>query len=349
MGNSTLTIGSLRPGRGTLSRGQVDGIQRARLLSAMIDIAAEQGFLGASVGRVVERAGISRRTFYELFDSREDCFLAAVEWGVQQAGALMAQAYSQEGSWVTRTRNAIAVLLAFLEAEPELAQVCVVESLGAGTLVLERRAHVLERLAAVLSADAPAKRGGQPPLLTEEGIVGGALSVLHTRLLEQRSARARASGKRAPGSARARTADRSTAEPRVGSLSALLGQLMALIVLPYLGSRAAAEELMRATPAVDKPELVGRRGASQRVLEQLQMRLTYRTVRCLLYVAEHPGASNREIAIGSEIADEGQASKLLTRLAKLELVSKRSPGPGRPNSWSLTAAGQQVLGAIDTP
>jgi AcrR family transcriptional regulator len=325
MGNSTLTIGSLRPGRGTLSRGEVDGIQRARLLSAMIDIAAEQGFLGASVGRVVERAGISRRTFYEQFDSREDCFLAAVEGGIGQAGALMAEAYTQPGPWLSRTRNAVATLLAFLEAEPELAQVCVVESLGAGTLALERRARVLSDLAAVLGADAPAKRGAQPPLLTEEGIVGGAFSVLHTRLLEQRRARSQA-----------------------GSLSELLGQLMALIALPYLGSRAAGEELMRPPPEIARQPIAGRRGPSQRVLEQLQMRLTYRTVRCLMYVAEHPGASNREIAIGSEIADEGQASKLLTRLAGLELVAKHSPGPGRPNAWSLTAVGKQVLGAIDT-
>ena len=348
MGNSTLTIGSLRPGRGALSRGEVDGIQRARLLSAMIDIAAEQGFLGASVGRVVERAGISRRTFYEQFDSREDCFLAAVEWGVTQAGALMAHAYSQPGAWVDRTRSAIATLLAFLEAEPELAQVCVVESLGAGTLALERRARVLSDLAAVLAADAPSKRGVAPPLLTEEGIVGGAFSVLHTRLLEQRGDRSRRAASRGAAAARARADSQIEIDSRPGSLSDLLGQLMALIVLPYLGSRAAGEELMRPPPTIPTADLAGRRGPSQRVLEQIQMRLTYRTVRCLMYVGEHPGASNREIAIGSEIADEGQASKLLTRLAGLGLVAKQSPGPGRPNAWSLTADGSRVLGAIDS-
>jgi hypothetical protein len=65
-----------------------------------------------------------------------------------------------------------------------------------------------------------------------------------------------------------------------------------------------------------------------------------------LFVAEHPGASNREIALGAEIKDEGQASKLLARLASMNLLAKRSPGPGKPNAWRLTPHGEKVLEAV---
>ena len=74
------------------------------------------------------------------------------------------------------------------------------------------------------------------------------------------------------------------------------------------------------------------------------MRLTYRTVRVLVVVGSHPGASNREIADGSGIADQGQISKLLTRLQRLELVENRGEGQlkGAPNAWHLTERGALV-------
>ncbi|HEX3391128.1 MAG TPA: helix-turn-helix domain-containing protein [Solirubrobacteraceae bacterium] len=77
------------------------------------------------------------------------------------------------------------------------------------------------------------------------------------------------------------------------------------------------------------------------------MRLTYRTVRCLMFIGAHPGASNREIAQGAEVPDEGQTSKLLSRLTKLALIANSQPhGPGFPNRWTLTAHGEQVLSAV---
>ena len=320
-----------RPGGRPLSRNQVDGIQRVRLLSAMATVAAEHGFLGASVGRVVECAGVSRRTFYELFDSREDCFLAAFAWGVGQARELVLQAYAGESSWREGVRMGTAALLGFFDSERELARVCVVEALGAGPVVLEQRAGVLRELARAMEAGA-LRAGGAPgrglrrggagaadtPLLGADGVVGGALSVVHTRLLE-------------PGKA---------------PLTELQGQLMALIVLPYLGPKAAGEELARpaSKPA---PRTAGSDRSGELIFKRLNMRLTYRTVRCLLFIAEHPGASNREVAEGAEIADEGQASKLLMRLAKLGLVSKQAQGPGRPNAWRIAPEGEGVLQVVE--
>lgn len=323
----------VRAARGRFAGDEVDEIQRARILSAMVEVASEAGYLGAAVAPVVARAGVSRRTFYELFDGREDCFLAAFEWGIGQAREAMAEAYGSQRSWRERVRHALAALLAFFDAEPELARVCIIEALAAGRLVLERRAQVVESLTAALDADAPAGRSASAPLLTAEGIVGGALSVLHGRLLEHAHAAALAQTQDGGG------------EPR--PLIEMHGQLMALVALPYLGPRAAGEELSRAAPPVSTREATRSSGAGNRVFERLDMRLTYRTVRCLIFIGEHPGSSNREIAQGAEIADEGQASKLLTRLTRVGLIANTKPhGPGYPNYWVLTARGQQVLGAV---
>ncbi|HEV3093174.1 MAG TPA: TetR/AcrR family transcriptional regulator [Solirubrobacteraceae bacterium] len=309
----------LRPGRGSLSRDEVDDIQRARIVSAMVEVVSEVGYIGAAVAPVVARAGVSRRTFYELFEGREDCFLAAFEWGVEQARQVVVEAYDSQRSWRERMRSALAALLAFLDAEPELARACVIEALGAGKPVLERRAQVSDELIAALDASAPQARGASDaPLLTAEGIVGGAFSVLHARLLD--------------GS---------------GPLVALHGQLMALIALPYLGPGAAGEEITRSAPAVDLPERARVGAEGGRLLERLDMRLTYRTVCCLVFIGEHPGSSNREVARGADVSDEGQTSKLLGRLTRLGLIANDRPhGPGHPNYWTLTPHGRQVLSAM---
>jgi AcrR family transcriptional regulator len=337
-----------RTGLGSPSREQVSDIQRARILSAMVEVAAEGGYLGAAVAPVVARAGVSRRTFYELFEGREDCFLAAFEWGVSQARGVMVEAYGTQRSWRDRVRHALAALLGFLDAEPELARVCVIEALGAGRLVLARRGQMLDELTAALDADAPQARGTVgKPLLTAEGIVGGAFSVLHGRLLEQRYT--------GDGSPRpdAVSDDRASARTSGGAgrppLMGLHSQLMALIALPYLGPRAAGEEFTRSAPQLPPREVARAHidGTGGRLLERLDMRLTYRTVRCLLFIDEHPGSSNREIAQGAEISDEGQASKLLGRLTRVGLVANSKPrGPGYPNHWTLTPHGEQVLSAV---
>jgi AcrR family transcriptional regulator len=348
----------VHPRRSAPSREEVDDIQRARVLSAMVEVAAAQGYIGAAVAPVVARAGVSRRTFYELFDGREDCFMAAFEWGIEQARQVMVEAYGSRRSWRDRVRHALAALLGLLDAEPELARVCVIEALGAGRLVLERRAEVLDELIVALGAEAPKARGsGEAPLLTGEGIIGGAFSVIHGALLARAGAPSATHrdghDRRAKGTGAGQgtlayeqpVAEEHGDAPR--PLITLHGQLMALIALPYLGPRAAGEELTRSAPEVTMPERVRVSGDGGRLLERLDMRLTYRTVCCLLFIGEHPGSSNREIAQGAEISDEGQTSKLLGRLDRLGLIANTRPhGPGYPNYWTLTSHGQQVLNAV---
>jgi AcrR family transcriptional regulator len=307
----------LRPGPNGLPRVQVTEIQRSRMLTAAAEAVEEVGYARMTVAQVISRAKVSRKTFYDVFDDREDCFLAAFDLAIDQASAQAKEAYEREQDWRDSVRVGLARLLMFMDDEPGLAKLCVVEALGAGAKVLERRAQVLGRLAAVVDRGREvAGATGEPPEVTAEGVVGAVFAVLHTRLLEE--------GK----------------EP----LTNLLSPLMSMIVLPYLGAKVASKELSRPILETQDEGRQAVRISRKDPLEGLQMRLTYRTVRVLMVIAERPGASNREIADGSEIADQGQISKLLTRLARLKLVENTGEGQerGAANAWHLTERGQQV-------
>lgn len=306
-----------RPGSSGLSRGRVTEIQRSRMLAAALAAVEEVGYGRMTVAQVISRAKVSRKTFYDVFVDREDCFLAALEQAVGQAARLVKGAYDAESSWRDGVRGGLAELLMFFDEEPALARLCLVEALGAGPRVLERRAELLEEVAAVVDRGRFATSAvREPPEVVAEGVVGAVFAVLHTRALEQAEA------------------DRFTS---------LLGSLMNIVVLPYLGSRAASRELTRPVPE-PRNDGAQARTQSRDPMAGLSMRLTYRTVRVLVVIAEHPGASNREIAERSGVTDQGQISKLLARLARLELVENTGDGQekGGSNAWHLTSRGARV-------
>jgi AcrR family transcriptional regulator len=307
----------------SFAREQVDEIQRSRVLKALCEVVAERGAAGATVAYVVARAGVSRRTFYELFADREECFLAAFDQAVERAAARAVPAFEDAGRWRERIRGALVALLGFFDEEPDQGALCVVHALGAGPRALEGRAEVVRVLvAAVEEGRGEAMRGEVAPL-SGEGVVGAVLAVLHTRLSE-----------RGRGSVR-----------NGAPLTSLASPLMGMIVLPYLGSAAAARELARPAPKVT----AARPDVREDPLKGLDMRLTYRTVRVLLAIAATPGASNRQVGDAAGIADQGQTSKLLQRLMHLGLTANAGAGDlgrGRPNAWRLTLRGEQLQRTI---
>jgi AcrR family transcriptional regulator len=313
----------LRSGRGGPPRGEVAEIQRTRMLAAAVDAVAEVGYGRMTVAEVIARARVSRKTFYDVFNDREHCFFVAFEEGVERASRLAREAYANEQDWRSGVRAALARVLALMDEEPHHARLCVVEALGAGEQVLERRARLLAEVAAVIDQGrlVPEAMGG-PPAVTAEGIVGAISSVLYSRLFE------------------------SSSEP----LADLLGPLMSVIVLPFLGARAAGHEMRGQLHAFRGNGRGATRSTHWDPLKSLNMRLTYRTARVLAVIAEQPGASNRAIAEGSGVTDQGQISKLLTRLARLELVENLGEGHlrGAANAWYLTRRGSEVEAATRT-
>jgi AcrR family transcriptional regulator len=301
-----------------LGRERVIDIQRARLLSALCEVSAERGSGNVAVAHVVERAGVSRRTFYELFADREECFLAAFDDVIARALHCVLDAYDPRARWAERIRTALIALLEFLDAERGAGELLVVGSLGAGSQAVERRQRVLAQIVVVVDEGRKETEVGPDlPPLTAEGVVGGVLSVLHTRMLE--------------------------GDPGLPLLD-LTGPLMGMIMLPYVGHAAARRELARPTPKRHP----AREAAAGDPLRDVGMRLTYRTVRVLISISANPGSSNREIGLCAGLEDQGQISKLLARLQRLDLIQNTRPtaSRGAPNAWGLTERGWNVQRAI---
>jgi AcrR family transcriptional regulator len=312
--------GALAPsGANGSAHAQIADLQRARILSAMFDVASERGAGNVTVAHVVERSGVSRRTFYEIFDDCEDCFLAAFDEAVAYSSERVLPAYSSQGCWRERIRAGLVALLSFIDEEPMIGRLLIAESLGGGPATVERRGLVLAHVtSAIADGRKEAKDGIAPLPLTAEGITGGVLAIIHARVT-------------APGH---------------GPLVELANPLMSMIVLPYLGSAAARRELERHVPTGSGP----RDGAPllSDPFKDAGMRLTYRTVRVLMAIADYPQASNRTIGETAGVTDQGQISKLLGRLQRVGMVSNSGLGPGlgAPNAWSLTPSGRQVVNSI---
>jgi AcrR family transcriptional regulator/DNA-binding MarR family transcriptional regulator len=317
--SSAVVVGERAPGGQQHAR--LAEIQRVRLLAAAVRAVDELGYADTTVAHITSRARVSRRTFYELFADREECLAAALEDILGLIAGEFAAVDLDCLAWRERVRGGLWAILSFLDREPALARVCVVQALRGGSRVLARREAILARLATVVDEGRlEGERAARCTPMTAEGLVGAAFSIVYARLLK---------GERRP-------------------LTGLFGELMGMIVLPYLGPAAARREQERPVPAVPAGA-VGRESAlDEGVADPLggvTMRLTYRTARILEAIAEHPGSSNREAGERAGILDPGQVSKLLARLERLGLVTNRT-GAGRvmgePNAWTLTAKGVVV-------
>jgi AcrR family transcriptional regulator len=189
----------------------------------MLEAVGEEGYEGASVHSVLVRADLYRQAFYENFSDKDECYLAAFDFGVERLAERLAAA-SQAGDgadWRTRMRLGLADFLGFCEDEPAIARALVVEVHVPGGEALMKRAAAMRRIAAFVDTAREELGDGQeaPPEITAEGIVAGIHAVVYSRL-------AAASGNGAGAEFRS-----------------LLPELMHLAVLPYFGSEAAAAEM----------------------------------------------------------------------------------------------------------
>jgi AcrR family transcriptional regulator len=322
---------SLSPTSAEVPRAQVTEIQRSRLLAATVRAVDELGYEAVTVAQITARARISRRTFYELFANREECLAAVLAHAVQTAERDLDLMSLAGLTWPERMRVGLWRALAFLEREPVLARVCIMQALRGAGAIQRQREEILARLARAVdkgrAEDCPATQISE---LTAEGLVGAVFAMVHSRLTHGQRRRS------GPG------------------LCELHGELLGMILLPYLGATATRRE--QARPAPESPQSTSHRplqvARAGDPLEGLQMRLTYRTARVLEGVSELGGRgsdpSNREIAEYAGIHDQGQVSKLLARLERLGLITNGGAGhlKGEPNAWALTSKGEQVTQGV---
>lgn len=196
----------------------VRAVQRERLIAAMLKAASELGYRATNVQDVIERAGVSRPTFYEHFANKEDCFLAAFDTSAERLKEQVATAFDKGGdAWRDRLRFGMGALLRFAATEPDTARTLIVEARAGSAEAVQRRVELLDALADCLDAQARELLPYGPSFspMTATGVVGGIEALLYARLCKGEHE----------------------------SLESLLPSLMYFVVLPYEGHEAAGEEL----------------------------------------------------------------------------------------------------------
>lgn len=265
--------------------------QRARIMQALVEVLAERGFANATVGVVVKRAKVSTRTFYHLFDGLEQGLIAIMDSVLENAATQVSRELEQADCWQDGVRSALAAVLAYFDRDPELARVCIVEALAGGPVVLEHRERLVEVFRWTVLQRVEREIGEVSPLAAE-GVVSSVLGIMHAHIV--------------------------TAKP--GPFVALLGPLLGLIMAPHLGAWGVeaeieqGEKLARAiladdpsrTETTQAPGQQPTRHGEQRVALPATLRSpnSRRARECLLFLAEHPGSSNREAALGIDVVHQ---------------------------------------------
>jgi len=194
----------------------IRAIQRERLIVAMLNAAADLGYLETDFHDLIGRAGVSRPTFYEHFSNKEDCFLAAFDTSAERLRKKIDAAARKGGEvWRDRVRFSLQAILRFASHEPDTARTMVVEARAASAAAVRRRVELMDEFALCLQSQAEELLPAGPPhgTMTASGIVGGVESVLYSRLCRQEH----------------------------DQFESLLPSLMHFVVLPYEGHEAASE------------------------------------------------------------------------------------------------------------
>lgn len=166
------------------ARALVGDSHRGRLLTGMASTVASRGYAATPVAEVLKAAGVSRRTFYEQFADKEDCFLGAYDAIVGLCTERLVAAYHAGADWEDGIARAYEALLGTLAAEPDFAHLGVVDVLAAGPRALARREATLRRFARFIDFTRErADDAVSPPPLVGQAIVGGIHELVYSHLV----------------------------------------------------------------------------------------------------------------------------------------------------------------------
>lgn len=194
--------------------------QRERLLEAAARVVAVKGYGAMTVGDLTKKAGVSRTTFYEMFDDKEACFLAAYDNAVEALVRRVVAAYESEQSWPERAAAGLAALLGALAEEPALARLSLVDIGNAGPLAQRRYRAAVQRLTPLFEEGRDFAPGGRNlPANTSRMAIGGVTGLISDELVADRAEQ----------------------------LPSLLSDVFFATLVPYIGPDAAAREVDRLT------------------------------------------------------------------------------------------------------
>jgi AcrR family transcriptional regulator len=171
-------LGPLPGGHHGLTREQIVDSQRERLLAALAEQVAANGYRGTTIAEVVKAASVSTRDFYELFKGKEECFLAAFDVVRDHLETLVGSAAAAEDDWPHRVIAGLRAGLEFFATEPRLARLCLLEAVSATPAIAIRfREAVLAGAPALAEGRAELDDTDEMLPETEDAILGGIVSL----------------------------------------------------------------------------------------------------------------------------------------------------------------------------
>lgn len=173
----------LTGGPGRMAPDHVARHQKARLQGAMVEAVARHGYAGTTLRELVTLAGVSKSTFYEHFESKQDCFLSTFDEIVGQVGVDVAEAYRSGGDFRERLIAGLATFMSLAEDEPAAASLVAVESLTLGTPGVAHRERGSEAFEALIQQSfdhSPSQLLVSATIV--RGIVAGIRGVAYRRL-----------------------------------------------------------------------------------------------------------------------------------------------------------------------
>lgn len=216
----------LPPGRHKLSRADVEANQRQRIFDAIADVTSLAGYAAMSVEEIIGTAGVSRRSFYDHFKSKDEAFLQALDRVGEELVERVRAASEANDTFAGGVRDCLATFLQFLADEPRYADMLIVEVLAAGPAAIERRNKVMRDFAELVRRGAKAvPKARRPPDITAETIVGGIYEVVYSRVLSGQAS----------------------------ELPLLHRDLAYSLMQPYLGDEVARREASRPPRAASRP------------------------------------------------------------------------------------------------
>jgi AcrR family transcriptional regulator len=209
----------LPSGRHALSKDEVVRNQRSRVTEAVADVSSVAGYAPMTVEDIIVTAGISRRSFYDLFSSKEDAFLKALDDVCGRLFTAVRGAFDSTEGFAERMEASIGAVLQFFSANPSYAEMCLIQVMAAGPDATDRRNDSLQRYTALVleAVDKELPKRGRPPEIVAEGIIGGIYEILYARVIQG----------------------------RVNQLPDLLPDLMYSALLPYVGPAKAVDQQRR--------------------------------------------------------------------------------------------------------
>jgi AcrR family transcriptional regulator len=278
------------------------GSQRGRLVAAVAQTVAELGWSAVGVHHICQRAGVSRRSFYELYSDRDACVLDGMRRAFDEVIGEVDRAAAIAGAdREGRTVAIITALIGVLDADRARASLCVVAPLSGNPGALRSRRAAMSHLGALLSEGAPSDATDE---LLVAGALGGVWELLHSRLTDDLN----------------------------GPLADVAGPAAYFVLVPFVGHRRATERMARMRPptAASLPEPA---------IDHLPV--TELASQTLKYLHAHPGARNTDLSRALGVRHDSQTSRHLVRLMRDGLVEVQRQGRANA-WWLTAAGEQTV-------